>query len=1579
MFGGFAHARGSASMVWKTVGYHALAALAVLVCLALAPGNAQAADILVPTTFTGGVTAPTDGAIVVTLYEQTCTAGQIFDSPWVAVATTMTVSDGSFSLGPYRANPAYYYTVGFKHPSPEWGETFWCNTSTLGVTSISAASSVRPGLNHPFLVALRSTCRVSGTVTGRNGGPVCLAEVTLYRDSQVVHSAYTDINGAYSFDGVTPGTYTVKVDEYRTGDHQTTYSGNAADASSAATYTLAAGQSAVADIAMRWSTVFTGRLMLPNGLPADNVAIRLWKWNEVSSSWDTQQEPWGDFAQTGPDGRWRYSSQSAGRFKIGYDPVGGSNDVLTSYYRSASTFEAAQVIEAADAANVTVDDTATVGGQLHVACLYQGALQEPATAVVYRRDEASGAWSVYATATYNYASVFRSLPPGTYRISAQAWGQGWGLNMRSVFFPDSATMEGATDIVIRSGGSTSVVVSSYAVESISGSVASALSGEGVGNAEVTLWSKSADGAWDVFSTHGSAAAWDRNGLYSFEDVPPGVYRMTLHDPAGAFQDLGYPSGTGLQDATDIVVGRGAVLSIDPRMQPVLGTISGVVRDSVTNLPMPGVRIGYFAEPRNRSHGGWLEAGPPVAGTLVTDPDGRYRIDYEMFNIGFALTDPSGTHTAIPFSTWTMVQMVPGADTVHDLVMVPRSRVSGTVIDASTHAPLAGIRVSVSGAQLITTGPDGRFSTELLEPGWYTVSASDPTARYLPTNEVLPFVVPGIVATLTVQMTRDTAIPDTDKTAPKTTSNALASYPGIGTISLSAVDAPGGSGVAHTYCVLDDGAMVEDRIVTVSQVGAHKLQFWSVDASGNSEKRNVVPFVITAVAPRPLAFSEVIQVPEQRWGFSDPKHATVDSAGTLWVSMRDRLRRYSPDGAYLGYDLSHNGCVRAAAGEGVYAMSATHAGRIDHLTSDGSVLSSIEVTPSAAGSLEVKALSIGPDGDLYVADAAGGRILRYHEDGALVRVYAFGAPAGLMSGATGGLADVTGVAVDAAGTVYVAEGLTKDIQLFAADGTPGIVFACSGQDGKRVTPLGVEISPQGDLLVNMGPQVWTVSTAGEWLAVFCSDPAATTSTEFQTYAGGAATWTDMYGQVVRLVDANGTILRAVGARVDHVDRFSGPTALAFGPGGRGYVTDGDAHVHMIDENGGDMGVFPLPVTPVQNAWPKSGAVAVDASGHVFVPDPDYFVKQINEFSSDGQFIRTVLQGEEAGPGIGFGTNGHMYVTDVGGRSVLHFGEDRQLIGSWRSMFRTVENYFMAQPLATAPSGEVLVGQQLAMSQAPVRVLRYSAGGIPLGTFAPAGEQEISGIACAPDGTVFVSDSRSRRVEYFGATGVYQGAFTGTEDMQFVSPRGLAFDRLGRLWVTDGNDLRCFDVAGLISRHTVTPTPCVHGAMSGAKSVSHGGSATFTVTPAVGYHVARVWLDAGTALASVGGVYTVVNVTADHTITATFARNALPKAIVYAPHAPSTMHRNHHYTIYGYMRPKHASGTYLVQLNFYKKNSHGTYVYHHHVHAKRYDHSSTMTKYKASVSLSHSGVWRVRAVHSCSSHATTYGAYDYITVE
>jgi hypothetical protein len=73
------------------------------------------------------------------------------------------------------------------------------------------------------------------------------------------------------------------------------------------------------------------------------------------------------------------------------------------------------------------------------------------------------------------------------------------------------------------------------------------------------------------------------------------------------------------------------------------------------------------------------------------------------------------------------------------------------------------------------------------------------------------------------------------------------------------------------------------------------------------------------------------------------------------------------------------------------------------------------------------------------------------------------------------------------------------------------------------------------------------------------------------------------------------------------------------------------------------------------------------------------------------------------------------------------------------------------------------------------------------------------------------------------------------------------------------------------YTITPTAGANGSISPstAAMVNYGASQTFTITAATGYHTANVQVDGSSVGAAVG--YTFSSVTANHTISATFAAN------------------------------------------------------------------------------------------------------------
>jgi hypothetical protein len=118
----------------------------------------------------------------------------------------------------------------------------------------------------------------------------------------------------------------------------------------------------------------------------------------------------------------------------------------------------------------------------------------------------------------------------------------------------------------------------------------------------------------------------------------------------------------------------------------------------------------------------------------------------------------------------------------------------------------------------------------------------------------------------------------DLTAPNTTSDAVATYLNSATIHLSATDNVGGSGVAHTYYILDGGTQTEGTTVNTSVVGAHTLEFWSVDVSANAETpHKTANFEVTAPLPdatAPITTSDAV--------------ATYQHSATIHLSATDNV-------------------------------------------------------------------------------------------------------------------------------------------------------------------------------------------------------------------------------------------------------------------------------------------------------------------------------------------------------------------------------------------------------------------------------------------------------------------------------------------------------------------------------------------------------------------------------------------------------------------------------------------------------------------------------------------------------------------
>ncbi len=126
----------------------------------------------------------------------------------------------------------------------------------------------------------------------------------------------------------------------------------------------------------------------------------------------------------------------------------------------------------------------------------------------------------------------------------------------------------------------------------------------------------------------------------------------------------------------------------------------------------------------------------------------------------------------------------------------------------------------------------------------------------------------------------TAPPVLDTTAPTTLSNAVATYVSNATITLSATDNAGGSGVAATYYRLDGGVQTAGTSISTSVVGSHSIEFWSVDVAGNIETpHKTASFTVTAPVPDTTAPTTVSDAKPTYVGTAFLKLTAVDTGGS----------------------------------------------------------------------------------------------------------------------------------------------------------------------------------------------------------------------------------------------------------------------------------------------------------------------------------------------------------------------------------------------------------------------------------------------------------------------------------------------------------------------------------------------------------------------------------------------------------------------------------------------------------------------------------------------------------------------------
>jgi len=275
--------------------------------------------------------------------------------------------------------------------------------------------------------------------------------------------------------------------------------------------------------------------------------------------------------------------------------------------------------------------------------------------------------------------------------------------------------------------------------------------------------------------------------------------------------------------------------------------------------------------------------------------------------------------------------------------------------------------------------------------------------------------------------------------------------------------------------------------------------------------------------------------------------------------------------------------------------------------------------------------------------------------------------GSSGSGAGQFADPYGVALDAAGNVYVVDSSNNRIQKFDGNGTYLAQWGSTGSgDGQFSRPLGVAVDAAGN--------VYVTDASNNRVQKFDRDGAYLT--QWGSYGSGNGQFTDPIGVAVdadgnvyvsdagnnnriQKFDSNGAYLTQWGGSGTGNGKFTLPSGVAVDAAGNIYVADHDnyriqkfdsngIYLAQWDSNGSGDGQFYFP-----------NSVAVDGAGNVYVTDGSYRVQQ---FDSNGTYLAQwgsfgSGDGQFRFPqGIAINAAGTVYVADRSNNRIEAFGSN-----------------------------------------------------------------------------------------------------------------------------------------------------------------------------------------------------------------------------------------------------------------------------------------------------------------------------------
>ncbi|WP_164976122.1 SMP-30/gluconolactonase/LRE family protein [Oleiharenicola lentus] len=498
-------------------------------------------------------------------------------------------------------------------------------------------------------------------------------------------------------------------------------------------------------------------------------------------------------------------------------------------------------------------------------------------------------------------------------------------------------------------------------------------------------------------------------------------------------------------------------------------------------------------------------------------------------------------------------------------------------------------------------------------------------------------------------------------------------------------------------------------------------------------------------------------------FNFPISVAVNPAGDIYVAD------------------SANSLIRKVTQAGVVTTFVGTAGRVGG--NDGST-----TDPNVTFNLP-QGTVVDSAGNLYVSDYAGHTIRKITASGTVTTLAGTAATAGTADG-TGSAArfqNPSGLAVDTAGNLYVADSGSHVIRKITPAGVVTTVAGTAGSAG-NANGLGAAarfFNPRG-IAVDSAGIIYVADTGNNMIRRIATDGTVTTLAGAPNTFGG----TDGTGAAAR---------------------FNFPNSLAVDTGGNVYVADQlNSTIRKVTSAGvvttlaGSAGVAGrVDGSGSAARFDRPTGVAVDSSGNIYVAD--YRNQLIRKVTSAG--VVTTLAGSGGLAGL---QNGSGFLLDP----VLFRNPADTAVDSAGNIYVSDSGNHAVRKIT--PDGVTML---FAGSTAGLR-------GFSNGTGNAASFYSPAGLAFDSAGNLFVADSANhlvRRITPAGEVSSYAGVAltSGTTNgdrnsAKFNYPSGVAVDAAGNVYVADyGNHvIRQISAAGVVS--TYAGSEGLSGAMDGSGS-------------------------------------------------------------------------------------------------------------------------------------------------------------------